>query len=376
MGTMANEDATYGFASRGMSRRSFLGLSCAAVLGGAMSMWGCSSGSASSSAASSSASGISGSKITMLNYEGWMGENEVASFKDSAGVTVEELPTPDGGNSAWISTLAQNKGSYDFALAGNNVASQLHENGLLAEFDESKVPNLTNIPEEYRKAFPYGIPVEQGKIGFMYNKELLPEPPKSWKALFEGAESLSGKLLFPAYDGDVIEAALLSLGYDMNTADLDKISEAKDAVIKIKPYIKAFIDSGAPEQIIDGSAALAVAYDYDYAAAASESDKVGWVAPEEGMPAYLDGWVPLAGSQNLEAVYAFMNFHLETANYADFINTTWASWVMPSVESELDPAVGECDALKPEQSAEVIYAVITPEVSQANATAWQEIQNA
>lgn len=351
-----------------LSRRGFVKLGCVAAASGALLMVGCGGTEGSSSSG--------GTTITMLNYEGWMGEDEVAAFAEETGFSVKELPTPEGGNSAWINALTQNKGTYDLALAGNNVASQLKENGLLAEFDASKVPNLSNIPAEYREAYPYGIPVEQGKLGFMYNTELLPDPPESWKELFAQAESLSGKLLFPSYDSDVIEAGLLSLGYDINTADLDEIEEAKNAVIAIKPHIKAFIDSGAPAQIIDGTAVLAISYDYDYAAAASESDKVAWVAPEEGMPAYLDGWVPLADSQNLEAVYEFMNFHLDPENYADFINTTGASWLMPDVESLLDPEVAECEALQPEQDAEVLYTVITPEISQANSVAWQEIQNA
>lgn len=312
----------------------------------------------------------------MLNYENWMGEDEVAGFQQETGISVDQLATPDGGNSAWVSTLTQNKGSYDMALAGNNVASQLEENGLLADFDASKVPNLSNIPQEYRDAYPYGIPVEQGKIGFMYNTGMVSNPPRSWKDLFSRAKEFSGMLLFPSYDGDVIEAGLLALGYDMNTDDVDKIDQARDAVIAIKPFIKAFVDSGAPGQIVDGSAAIAVAYDYDYASAAAESDEVAWISPSEGMPAYLDGWVPLAGSQNLEAVYEFMDFHLDPANYADFIDTTWASWVMPDVESQLDSDVADCEALQPDQPSKVIYAVITPEISKANAAAWQEIQNA
>lgn len=362
-------DANTGYTGMGMSRRGFMKLGCTAATSMVLfGLVGCASGE--------DAGSSQGGSLTMLNYEGWMGEGEVSRFAEQTGVSVEELPTPDGGNSAWISTLTQNKGSYDLTLAGNNVASQLQKNGLLADFDDSKVPNLKNIPAEYREAFPYGIPVEQGKIGFMYNTELLPDPPKSWKELFEGAATLSGKLLFPAYDGDVVEAGLLACGYDINTDDLDHIKEAKEAVIAIKPHIKAFVDSGAPSQVVDGSAALAVAYDYDYASAAAESDKVAWIAPEEGMPAYLDGWVPLAGSTSLDAVYEFMNFHLDPENYADFINTTWASWVMPDVEDLLDEDVAACEALKPEQDAKVIYAIITPEISEANAAAWQEIQNA
>ena len=86
--------------------------------------------------------------------------------------------------------------------------------------------------------------------------------------------------------------------------------------------------------------------------------------------------MPLAGSQNLDAVYEFMDFALEPENYANFINTTWASWVMSSVKDLLDEQIAGCVALDPEQSDNVEYADITSEVSQANAAAWQEIQNA
>lgn len=348
------------------SRRGFITLGCCAAATGLLALEGC----------GGLASGSGSDTITMLNYADWMGADEVADFLAETGMTVDELPTPDGGNSAWINTLTQNKGVYDFALAGNNVAEQLHQNGLLADFDASKVPNLSSIPSEYTEAFPYGIPVEQGKLGFVYNKSLLPDPPTSWKQLFASAQKLSGKILFPDYDGDVVAAGLLASGLDVNTEDLNDIDTAKEAVIAIKPYIKAFIGSGAAEQIVSGTAAIAVAYDYDYASASEESDEVAWIAPKEGMPAYLDGWVPLAGSANLDAVYEFMNFHLEPEHYADFIDTTYASWVMPDVEPLLDDGLADNEALKPEQTSSVIYTVLNSEVQQANSKAWQEIQNA
>ena len=139
---------------------------------------------------------------------------------------------------------------------------------------------------------------------------------------------------------------------------------------------KAFIDSGAPSQIIDGSAAIAVGYDYDYAYAAPESEDIGWIAPSEGCPGYLDGWVPLAGSKNLDAVYQFFNFHLEDENYADFINTTMASWIIPEVKSLLDPDVANCEALDPEKNPGTFYTQTDADKTAQYAAAWQAIQNA
>lgn len=118
--------------------------------------------------------------------------------------------------------------------------------------------------------------------------------------MFEQAASYSGKLLMPSYSSDVIDVALLATGHDVNTTNVDDIEEAKQAVLDIKQYVKAFADSDAASQVYDGSAAIAVVYDYDYASAKANGDKVGWVSPSEGMPAYLDGWVPLKGTANLD----------------------------------------------------------------------------
>lgn len=256
------------------------------------------------------------------------------------------------------------------------VAETLDNAGLLEEFDASEVPNLKNIDSQYTEAFPWGIPVEQGKIGIIYNKELVSNPPTSWKELFEQAASYSGKLLMPSYSSDVIDVALLATGHDVNTTNVDDIEEAKQAVLDIKQYVKAFADSDAASQVYDGSAAIAVVYDYDYASAKANGDKVGWVSPSEGMPAYLDGWVPLKGTANLDKVYKLMDFHLEKTNYADFINTTQASWIMQSVTDSLDESLTKNEALNPETAGKTIYGTLqSAEIQQAVASAWQEIQN-
>lgn len=339
----------------------------------ALSLCACQVGGSTSAPAESKAASDT---ITMMNYPDWIGENEASAFKDETGYTVKQVSTPDGGDSAWVNIIRQNSGSYDMSLAGMKVAETLDNVGLLEEFDASEVPNLKNIDSQYTEAFPWGIPVEQGKIGIIYNKELVSNPPTSWKELFEQAASYSGKLLMPSYSSDVIDVALLATGHDVNTTNVDDIEEAKQAVLDIKQYVKAFADSDAASQVYDGSAAIAVVYDYDYASAKANGDKVGWVSPSEGMPAYLDGWVPLKGTANLDKVYKLMDFHLEKTNYADFINTTQASWIMQSVTDSLDESLTKNEALNPETAGKTIYGTLqSAEIQQAVASAWQEIQN-
>lgn len=362
---------------RSIDRRSFLKFGTAAALammmGGSLTACG---GSKSSSSSSSGAADINGVTLGMLNYEDWMGESEIDNFKSKFGCTVKQYATPDGGDSAWVNKISEGNGAYDLTLAGIKVSGTLHDNGLLADFDSSKVPNLSYVPDKYREAYPYGIPVEQGKVGFIYNKEKLPNPPSSWADLFANASQYKQKIVFPSFDTDVIDAGLMSLGLDINTDSTADIDKAKKAVVGIKPYIKAFLDTGGAAAVADGSALICVGYDYDYASVSADSDVVGWQVPSEGMFGYLDGWVPLKASGNLDAVYEFMNFHLDPENYADFINTTGASWLEKDVKDKLDDSIANCIALDPDNGEVTYQKQVSAEISQAVSSAFQEIQNA
>ena len=361
-----------------IDRRDFVKIGAAAAVIGALggSLAGCGGSASSTTTASASAANISGVTLGMLNYEDWMGSNEVSDFKKQTGCAIKQYATPDGGDSAWVKTISKNTGTYDFALAGIKVASSLNANKLLASFDASKVANLSKVSQTYIEQFPYGIPVDQGKVGFMYNTELLPNPPKSWAELFANASQYHQKLIFPDFDVDVIDAGLMSLGIDINTEKTSDIDAAQKAIIAIKSHIKAFIDNGGGEQVADGSAMIAVGYDYEFAANAADSSKIAWVSPSEGMYGYLEGWVPLASSKNLDAIYEFMNFHLETTNYADFIDTTSASWVESDITGSLDSTLSSCAALQPADGKVTFQKKVSAEVTQAISSAYQEIQNA
>src|SRR5216684_1609798 len=160
-----------------MTRRRLLvqGARLATVAGAAPVLAACSSGS--STSVSVSGGGKLSGQIVMVNYPDWIGAKEVTDFEKAyPGVTVKQVAEASGGNAAQAAQIAQNKGSFDMALAGINLATQLHEAGILQPFTSSAVPNLKEIPSSFRAAYPYGIPTDQGKVGSAYRKDLLPNP--------------------------------------------------------------------------------------------------------------------------------------------------------------------------------------------------------
>ena len=269
--------------------------------------------------------------LKFLNYPGWIGQGEYAAFQElHPDVTITEDSSGAGSTSAIATRIQADPQAFDFLLLGKAGVPQLEASGILAELDFSKIPNISNIPDRFREAYPWGIPTDYGKIGFAYRKDLISERPATWEEFFALAPTYSGKVILLDVLEDTIGNTLIMLGYSGNTSVEAEINEAKDALIAIKPHVQAIIATDVAKPLITGGAVLGMDWDFDIALAQQQEPNIEWVAPEEGLMAYIEGWVAVATSEKLDAVHAFMNFHLEPEQYADFVNTTGTAYLMPA----------------------------------------------
>ncbi len=140
------------------------------------------------------------------------------------------------------------------------------------------------------------------------------------------------------FDVDILGMALKYKGYSINSANEKELNAARDALLELKPHLQAFLPTDFAKPLQKGTAVIAVDYDYDIALAQRKNKNIVWVSPSEGMPAYLDGWLAVAGTKNLPEVEQFMNFLLEPKVYAGFINNIGSAYVMPAAEKYIDPA--------------------------------------
>ncbi|WP_244928977.1 spermidine/putrescine ABC transporter substrate-binding protein [Nocardioides sp. W7] len=312
--------------------------------------------------------------LKFLNYGDWVGKTEIADFeKANPGIKIKQYALPEGGSSALAAQLAKDKGAYDLVAVGNATAARLEAGKLLADFDPASVPNLENIPEEYLEQFPWGIPTDLGKVGIIYDKEKVANPPASWQELFDDAEQWSGKIVLPDYDLDVQAIALLALGYDINTTDEGELAEAEEKVKDLKPDLLAFQGDGRAKSVIDGSALIAVGYDYEFAGA--EDDSIGWVSPSEGTPGYIEGVAVLPGSEHVEEALAFLDSRLEPETYAGLINNTGSSYLMPAAEEFIDESILTNPALQQNpDSPFVAEQFLSAEDTEIRAKMWNRIK--
>ncbi|MGW0175851.1 polyamine ABC transporter substrate-binding protein [Rhodococcus sp. NPDC003322] len=347
---------------RGKTWRVLTAASACVVLGAALS--GCGGESGDSDTVT----------LKFLNYGDWVGATEIADFESAnPGIKIEQYALPDGGSSALAAQLAKDKGVYDLVAVGNATAARLDAGNLLADFDPATVPNLENMPPQYVDEFPWGIPTDLGKVGIIYDKEKVPNPPTSWKELFDNAAQWTGKIVLPDYDLDVQAIALLSLGYDINTTDSGELEQAEAKIKEIKPHLLAFQRTGQAKSVVDGSALIAVGYDYAFAGA--DDPKLGWVSPKEGTPGYIEGVALLPGSTHTAEALKFLDFRLEPQTYGGFINNTGASYLMPSAEQYIEPKILENPALQQNTASPFMAEkFLSAEDTEARAKMWNRIK--
>jgi spermidine/putrescine transport system substrate-binding protein len=356
------------------------GLAGVTVLPALLAACGSSSSSTSTGAAATStgpapASEITG-KLTLLSYPDWYGPTEFADFhKLHPGATVKTSASGLTGAAQQIAQLSQNRGAYDLTLAGVPVSSQMQAAGLLEPLDTAAVPNLEHVAPVFRKNLPLGIPTDFGKTGYAYRSDLIPERPTTWKELWQLAAKYPGKTTMLKYDSDIQGTALKYLGFSINTKDKSQLDAMQKALLQIKPHLKALLETDYAKPLIQGTAFMAIDYDYDIAAAQQKNKHIVWVAPKEGMAAYLEGWIGLKDSKHLPAVWELMNFHLDPKNYATFINATGAAYVEPAAEPYIKKSIVTNPTLhySPAQIATVEFEeYLGPEQIAARSKLWEE----
>lgn len=284
--------------------------------------------------------------ITMVNYEGWIGKDQVAGFrKKYPGTNVKQVYDITLDSPSTITQIKQDQGRWDLALMGTLPGGQLTEAGALAEFDPERVPNLKHMPEIAKTAFPWGIPMDYGRVAYGYRSDLVKEKPQSWADLWELAPKYDKKIVMLNGDTAIFGAALKLKGYDGTSTDEAQLKDALAALKEIKPHVRALLDTDSAKPLIDGSAAFAVTYDYEVAKAQNSNKDIVWVEPKEGTRAYMDGWAPIVGTDKMDTVYAFMNYALEPRVYADFVNTTGSAYFMAAANPYIDAKIKNNKAL-------------------------------
>jgi spermidine/putrescine transport system substrate-binding protein len=319
-----------------------VGVSAASLLAAC----GSSSSSDSSASSGSTASAITGQAI-LSNYPGWMGKNNLSAFAAKyPGASIKMISNATSSAAEVVQQFKSKQ--YDFLLSDTTDSGQAAAADFITKIDWTKVPNIKNIAQQFRTAYPWGLPTDYGKVGIAYRPDLVGGATiESWHDLWELIPKYSGQTIFINLERDCMGSTCKYLGFSSNTTDPDEMKQVQEAIVKVKPDLKALINTDVGAGLVNGSTAMAMDWDYDVALLQQKNDKIKWVLPAEGVHAYLEGFTAVQDTSKIDVIQAFMNFLAEPAQYADFVNTTGTAYMMPAATPLIAKTISKNPILVP-----------------------------
>ena len=281
--------------------------------------------------------GNGGSEERVVNVCSWgeyIDEDLIYQFEEETGIKVNYQTAES--NEALYSLLKTGAGDYDVIVPSDYMIGRLIAEDMLAELDYSNIPNYDLIDDQYKGLSydpdnKYTVPYTWGTLGIIYNTTMVDEPITSWDAMFD--EKYAGQVLMIRNSRDALAAALLDLGYDINTTDEAQIREAYQLLSGAKNagVYQAFVMDEVFQKMEGGNAAIAMYYAGDYLTMLENNPDLAYVVPQEGSNWFVDAMCVLKDAQHKEEAEEWINFIAGTD--ANLANMDYIWYASPNAEA-------------------------------------------
>lgn len=210
---------------------------------------------------------------------------------------------------------------------------------MLEELDYSQIPNFELIDQRFRN-LPYDpenrytVPYTWGTLGLIYNANMVDGELDSWGALYD--EKYAGNVLLINNSRDALAAALLHLGYSVNTTNEGEIREAFALIAGAnrRGVYQGRVMDQVFQKMEGGNAAIATYYAGDFLSMLeNQADGVDlrYVIPKEGANWFVDAMCVLRDAPHYEEAMAWINFIASTE--ANLANMDYIWYASPNAEA-------------------------------------------
>lgn len=272
------------------------------------------------------AAGPAGAReLHVYNWSDYLPDSVIEAFEARCGCKV--IYDVYTSNEEMLAKLQAGATGYDILVPTDYAVATLIAQDQLLPLDHDKIPNLKNIkPAFLDPGFDpgnkYSVPYAFGPtvIGFNVGKmEELGIPTDSWAAVFEPEhlEKIKGRVTVLDDFREIIGAALIYLGHSPNSTDRAHWEEAKNLILRAKPYWAAFNASNYNTLLASGDIWLSHGYSMDIFQAAEEAEaagagiEIGYAIPKEGAFMSTDNLVVHKSAPEPGLAFEFINFLLE-----------------------------------------------------------------
>ncbi len=231
-------------------------------------------------------------EIVIYHWSEYIDPEIYSLFEAEFGITIVEDNFSN--NEELLAKLQGGASGYALIIPSDYTVSIMKEEGLLAKLDHANIPNLANLSEQFQNV-PYDpgnefcAPYQWGTTGIGYLADQVDEPT-SWSVIFnpDPASPAYGRTTMLDDVRESFAAALVFLGYDINTTDQAQLEEAKQLLIRAKPGLAGYDSDTFEDQVASGENLMAHGWNGDFLIAQEQNENLAYVVPDEGGVIWVD----------------------------------------------------------------------------------------
>jgi spermidine/putrescine transport system substrate-binding protein len=217
-------------------------------------------------------------------------------------------------NESMYAKLTAGASGYDILTPSSYMVKSLIREKFLQPLDHSQLPNLKHVDADYLKRaldpqMSYSVPYMMAPTCLAWLSSKVSNPVASYSML--DRPDLKGRISMLDDMREVLGAALLSLGFSLNSKNPTELSQARDVAIRWKKNIAKFDNEQYKSGIASGEFHLVQGYAGDLFQVAEENHDIVIKIPKEGTAFSCDDLCIPAKSPNTALAHKFINFVTE-----------------------------------------------------------------
>ena len=289
------------------------------------------------SAAVSCAPGQIDGDLNVYNWSDFMDPQLLVEFAQLHGIRVtEDYYASDDELLARLQTGVR---GYDVVFPSDYMVTILVEDGLVMPLDGAAIPNTALLDPrvtepEYDPGMRHSRPYLFGFTGIGVDRSVVGDVAPSWDLLFDPATVAAhgGRISLLDDSREVMGAALMWLGYSLNTTDEAELAEAEAVLARATSWITTFDSSDPTGLLVGGEVAVAHIWN-GLMASADAGDRYELLVPVEGSVQYMSAVAIPATAQHPCTAHTFIDFLLSAESGAALtVATGYATAVLPALD--------------------------------------------
>lgn len=295
-------------------------------------------------------------ELNIFNWGNYTSPELIAKFE--AEYDVKVTITDYDSNDTALAKIEAGGHGFDIVVPTHSYMPIYIEKGLLLESRPDQMENFGNVAEQWVNVDwdpgrRYSVPWQWGTTGVAVNRSAYSGDVNTSAIFMDPPPELRGKVNVVPEMQDVMALALMYVGSEPCTTDLDALKRARDALVAAKPYWMS-MDYGMTEKLGSADVMASVNWNGSTLRARTTNPDVVYGYPREGYPVWMDSVAILADAKNVENAKAFQNFIMEPENAA-----------MISAFAKYSNGIDGSDAFMPEDLKTAPEIVVPAELASA-----------